>query len=175
MKNIVLIGFMGTGKTCVGRLLAYRLNRPFIDTDKKIEAECGMPISDIFTVFGEAYFRRQEKMVISKVSRYTNSVIATGGGAVLYPANIARLKQNGVVIALTASLDAILERTGRRNIRPLLNCENRKGKIAGLLQEREKLYNLADFSIDTSDSTPQQVIDTIMFLLRQEGYLRGGT
>lgn len=175
MKNIVLIGFMGTGKTCVGRLLAFRLNRPFIDTDKKIEAECGMSIGEIFNVFGETYFRNKEKSVIVRVSRYTNSVISTGGGVVLHPENIIRLKQNGVVIALKASVDVIVERTGRRNNRPLLNCEDRWEKIAVLLKEREKLYNMADFSIDTSYSTPQQIIDTIIYLLRKGGYLRGRT
>ena len=94
MKNIVLLGFMGTGKTSVGWLLAARLKRPFIDVDKKIEMQCGASISEIFEQQGEAAFREQERAVIAKVSRYTNSVIATGGGVVLLPENIIRLRSS---------------------------------------------------------------------------------
>lgn len=173
MKNVVLIGFMGTGKTSTGRLLASRLGRPFIDTDQKIENENNMTISEMFSVYGEQFFRQKEQDVISKVSRYTCTVIATGGGVVLIPENIARLKSNGVLIALTASLDVILERTSRRNSRPLLDRPDREAIVAKMLQERSGFYNSADLSIDTSEKTPQQVSDMIITFLRQGGYLRG--
>lgn len=173
MKNVVLIGFMGTGKTSTGRLLASRLGRPFIDTDQKIENESNMTIPEMFKIHGEQYFRQKEKEMVTRVSRYTCAVIATGGGVVLFPENVARLKSNGIVIALTASLDVILERTGRRNSRPLLNRPDREEVVAKLLTERSELYSFADLSIDTSDRTPQQVTDQIITFLRQGGYLRG--
>jgi shikimate kinase len=173
MKNIVLIGFMGTGKTSTGKLLANRLGRPFIDSDRKIEMETGMAIGELFRIHGEAYFRQREKEVIAKVSRYKNTVIATGGGIVLLPENITRLKMNGVLIALTATVEVILERTGRRNLRPLLDCPEREKIVEKLLHERAELYQRAHFSIDTSNYSPQQVSDSVIDFLRQGGYLRG--
>jgi shikimate kinase len=173
MKNVVLIGFMGTGKTSTGRLLASRLGRPFIDTDQKIETENNMTISEMFTVHGEQYFRQKEKEMIAKVSRYTCTVIATGGGVVLIPENISRLKSNGVIIALTASLDVILERTARRNTRPLLDRPDREAIVSKMLNERSELYHTANLSIDTSERSPQQVSDMIIAFLREGGHLRG--
>lgn len=173
MKNIVLIGFMGTGKTSTGRLLSGRLNRPFIDVDKKIEQETGLAISDIFQLYGEDHFRQLEREIISRVSRYTNAIIATGGGVVLKQENMVRLKSTGIIISLTASLEAILERTSRRGVRPLLDCEDRAERVARLLQERASLYMKADYTIDTSYMSPQQVTEKIIALLREGGNLRG--
>lgn len=173
MKNIVLIGFMGTGKTSTGRLLAGRLNRPFIDVDKKIEQETGLAISDIFQLYGESHFRQVEREVIARVARYTSSVIATGGGVVLKPENMARLKNTGIIVALNASLDAILERTSRRGVRPLLDCDDRAARVARLFQERASLYMKADYTIDTTCASPQQVVEKIIALLREGGHLRG--
>jgi shikimate kinase len=174
MKNIILIGFMGTGKTTIGRLLANRLGRPFFDSDKKIEYENNMTVPEIFTVYGEMYFRQKERAVIAKLSRYNNVVIGTGGGVVLSTESMSRLKRNGVIIALTASIKTILERTGRRNNRPLLgNTEQREQMIRKLLTERIELYQEADYSVDTTNHSPQQVITEIMAFLRQGGYLRG--
>ncbi|MCE5285867.1 MAG: shikimate kinase [Pelosinus sp.] len=174
MKNIVLIGFMGTGKTSTGKLLANRLSRPFLDMDKKIEIENNTTIAEMFQQYGEAYFRQKEQEMIVKAARYTNAVIATGGGAVLAEKNVAGLKSTGVIISLTASLEVILERTGRRNTRPLLNCPERAEKVAHLLSSRRGLYEAAaDYVVDTSQRTPQQVVDLILSYLRQGGYLRG--
>ena len=174
MKNIVLIGFMGTGKTTIGRLLASRLGRPFVDCDKKVEYESGMTIREIFERYGEAYFRQKEKDMIAKLSRYNNAVIATGGGVVLSNENMRRLKRNGVIIALTASVDTILQRTGRRNSRPLFRDFPAHEQIVNtLLSERWDLYQKADFTIDTNNNLPQHVINEIMFFLRQAGYLPG--
>ncbi len=174
MKNIVLIGFMGTGKTTVGRLLASRLGRPFFDSDKKIEYEYNMNIREIFEIYGEIYFRQKERMIINRLSRYSNAVIATGGGVVLSPENMTNLKRNGVIITLTASVETILERTSRRNTRPLLDDLKQREKIVNeLLKERAELYHNADYSIDTSNKSLQQVSNELMFFLRQGGYLRG--
>jgi shikimate kinase len=170
MKNVVLIGFMGTGKTCIGRLLAGRLRRPFVDVDKKIERESGMTIPEMFAQHGEAYFRRKEQEVIFRVSRYRNAVISTGGGVVLFPENMNRLRANGIVISLTASVETILERTGRRNTRPLLNHPDRAEMIARLLAERAERYKEADLIISTEHSSPHQTVEKIIAFLRRGGY-----
>lgn len=174
MRNIVLIGFMGTGKTTVGRLLANRLGRPFFDSDKKIEYEQNLSIREIFKTYGESYFRQKEKMMIARLSRYRNAVIATGGGVVLSLDNMNNLKRNGIIITLTASVETILERTSRRSTRPLLDDPERREQIVNkLLIERVGLYRDADYSVDTSNKSLQQVINEILFFLRQGGYLRG--
>ena len=174
MKNIVLIGFMGTGKTTIGRLLASRLGCPFVDSDKKVEYENSMTIREIFEIHGEGYFRQKEKDVIAKIARYNNVVIATGGGVVLSNENMRRLKKKGIIIALTASSNIIVERTKRRSTRPLLlETLNREQTVDQLLSQRDELYQKADFTIDTSTRSPQDVIDEIMLFLRQAGYLRG--
>lgn len=165
---------MGTGKTTIGRLLASRLGCPFVDSDKKVEYENNMTIREIFELYGEEYFRQREKEVITKLSRYNNVVIATGGGVVLSNENMRRLKKNGILIALTASTETILERTGRRTTRPLLtDLLEREQLVAKLLNERAQLYQKADFSVDTNLVSPQDVITEIMLFLRQAGYLRG--
>ena len=173
MKNVVLIGFMGTGKTTVGRLLAGRLGRPFVDSDKKIELWHGMSIKEMFENHGENYFRQREKEAIARLSRYHNAVIATGGGVVLQQKNMERLKRHGVIIALTAELEMILQRTARKDARPLLNGVERAETVRNLLQNRESLYKQAAFVVDTTTLTPQQVVAEIMEFLQQEGYLRG--
>ena len=95
MKNIVLIGFMGTGKTSTGRLLASRLGRPFIDVDRKLELECNMTVAELFSGHGEAVFKQKEQSLISRLARYHNSVIATGG-TVVDQEVLARLRLNGI-------------------------------------------------------------------------------
>ena len=173
MRNIVLIGFMGTGKSCTGRLLAGRLGRPFIDVDHKIEQECGLAIGEIFAKHGEVYFRAREKDVIARVSRHRKAVIATGGGVVLDADNMQRLRAGGVVICLTASVQTILERTGRRNTRPLLARPDREEIVARLLAERAPLYAQADFILDTSNIAPRMAAERIIAFLRQEGHIHG--
>lgn len=172
-KNIVLIGFMGTGKTTIGRMLANRLGRPFIDSDRKIEQTAGMTIPEIFSNYGEQYFRDLESRVIAKICHYTNAVIATGGGAVLRGENMQQMRRNGVVIALTAAPEVILERTCRRGGRPLLEAEDKEQRVRLLLQERREAYNCAHHMIDTGVKSPQAVVDGIITYLRQGGYLRG--
>ena len=171
MRNIVLIGFMGTGKTSTGRLLAGRLGRHFVDIDRKIEQESGLAISEIFARHGEAYFRAKEKELVARVSRYRRAVIATGGGVVLDPANMERLRAGGVIVCLTASVETILERTGRRSTRPLLARPDREEIVARLLAERAPLYGAADFTVDTSTLSPRMAAEKIIAFLRQEGHI----
>jgi shikimate kinase len=172
MKNVILIGFSGTGKSSIGRLLAYRLGKSFVDSDRKIEKEMRMSILEIFAKHGEPFFREKEQEVIARISRYKNAVIATGGGVVSNPKNMECLRKQGIIICLTANLDVILERTSRRPNRPLLQCENPRQVIQELLEKRKPLYDQADFQVDSSQSTPHEVAEEIIQYLRRGGHLR---
>lgn len=172
MKNVILIGFMGTGKTSTGRLLANRIGYSFIDTDNKIEAVNKMSIPEMFRKYGEKYFRERETEIIKNIAKYHHAVISTGGGVVLNPHNMNLLSQNGVVVSLTASIDSILERTSRRNSRPLLETVDRRKVIEELLKSRIEFYRKADCVIDTSNISPLQVTDKIIDFMRKGGILR---
>lgn len=169
MKNIVLIGFMGTGKTSTGKLLASRIGYSFIDTDCKIEQVNQMTINEMFEQHGESYFRQKEQEMIKTVAAYRQVVISTGGGVVLNPENMRMLKEEGIVISLNASLDVILERTGRRHNRPLLEMEDRKAAVIELLESRLPLYAQANLMLDTSEFSPMQIVDQIVEYLKKEG------
>lgn len=163
---MVLTGFMGTGKTYVGRVLAKKLGTTFIDTDTLIEKDAGMSIREIFERFGEARFRSLEREAISRVSDQESSVIAVGGGAIVDPANLEALRRNGIVICLTASPETILSRVERNSDRPLLQVNDKIGKIKELLSVRAPHYAKADMSISTDDKSPDQVAEDIMELLK---------
>lgn len=168
MKNIVLIGFMGTGKTAVGRRLAARLGYRYLDTDTILEWQAGCTIAEIFKKQGEAYFRELERSVIQEVARFKRCVISTGGGAVVDPENLALLKKNGLVICLTSSPEKIMERTGRRSgERPLLAGREPLEEIKRLLKLRAPYYEKADWTVDTSDKTVAQVVAIIEKRLKE--------
>lgn len=162
MKNIILIGFMGTGKTSVGKCLARELNLKFIDTDDLIEKEAGICINEIFAKFGEEYFRRLESKVIAEVSSDENMIIATGGGAVINPANLLALKKNGILVCLTASIDAILSRVGSGDERPLISGGDKREKISNILKSREPFYKKADVIVDTTTKSIKEVVEEIL-------------
>ncbi|HKV43439.1 MAG TPA: 3-dehydroquinate synthase [bacterium] len=147
--NVILIGFMGTGKTAIGQVVAARLGRPFVDTDALIEARAGRPIPRIFAEDGEEAFRTLEAQVVAEAADRSGAVIATGGGVVLSPANMDRLRRTGIVIALRADPQAILARVGRGGDRPLLG-DDPEDRIRRLLDERSTLYAQADFIVETS-------------------------
>ncbi len=159
--NIVLVGFMGTGKTTVGRVMAERLGWRHIDTDRIIETEEGMSIPDIFSGRGEPYFRRKESEVIKRVMEKKGQVISTGGGAVLAAANRERMMNNGFVAALTASLETIVRRVGKDENRPLLQG-NSEERVRRLLEERKFAYDFADIKIDTSQLSVNDIVDAIL-------------
>lgn len=152
---------MGTGKTSVGKRLAKELNRKFIDTDDLIEKEAGTSIKEIFAKFGEGYFRRLESKVIHELSSHTDRIISTGGGAVVNPLNLEALKKNGIIISLTASIDTILLRIGNGDERPLISEGDAKEAISNLLKVREPFYKKADFIIDTTGKTINEVVEEI--------------
>ncbi len=162
MKNIVLIGFMGTGKTEVGRILSQRLGYVLVDADTEIEKEQGMTITEIFKQYGEPKFREIESNVIKRLSEVKNAVISTGGGAVLRQENMDNLRRNGVVVCLTASPETILKRTSNNNDRPLLQVDNPLQKIKELLEFRKPYYEKADIMIDTEGKSPIEVAEEII-------------
>ena len=161
-ENLILIGFMGTGKTSLGKLLANRLGRGFIDLDQKIERDANMTIPEIFEKHGEKYFRELEKKAVREVSERKNLVIATGGGTVKDAENVRLLKNSGVIICLTTEPEEIFRRTERRGERPVLDgSEDRLATIKKLLAEREIFYSQADYTIDTTDWSPLQIMNDI--------------
>ncbi|MDD5504245.1 MAG: shikimate kinase [Candidatus Omnitrophica bacterium] len=166
MKNIVLVGFMGTGKTLTGKLLAGRLNRKRISLDEMIEKKAGQAISDIFSRHGEEYFRRLEKDIVNSLPVNKSMIIDAGGGVVIDEDNVKRLKQGGVIICLKARPEVIYERTKSGNSRPLLNTPDPVKSIKELLAARASFYDRADYSIDTSDLTPDEVVNEILNVLK---------
>lgn len=162
MKNIVLTGFMGTGKTEVGKILSQRLGFIFVDVDTEIEKEQGMKITEIFKKYGEQRFRELEADVIKRISDRQCIVISTGGGAVLRQENIDNLRKKGVIVCLSASPETILMRTSNSDDRPLLQVEDPMKRIKELLEFRKPYYEKADIMIDTEGKTPIEVADEII-------------
>lgn len=161
--NIVLTGFMGTGKTAVGKRLAKRLGWRFVDVDQLIEAAAKMPIARIFAERGEAVFRRLERRAINRVIHAHQQVIATGGGAFVDPQNRARLRASGPVICLTARPRTILARVGHKaQTRPLLaGHADPLSRIRTLLGQRARAYAQADLVIDTSELSVDEVMERL--------------
>ena len=166
MKNIVLTGFMGAGKTTVGKALAKMLHMKLVDVDEEIEISQKMTINDIFRIYGEPYFRDIETAMIKKLSHNKNCIISTGGGAVLKGENMEALKENGIVFCLAANAETILERTDSNQDRPLLKVENPKKKIEELLAYRRPFYEKAGIIIETDGKTPLQIAEEIMELYK---------
>lgn len=162
-ENIVLIGFMGVGKTSLGKLLAAKLGRPFVDLDEKIERDAGMTIPEIFERHGEKHFRELEKAAVKEVSARRNLVIATGGGTVKDAENVQLLKSSGVIVCLTTAPEEIFRRTERKGERPILDGGGyeRLETIKKLLAERQQFYAQADYQIDTTNWSPLQIMNDI--------------
>ena len=163
-RNLVLAGFMGTGKTSAGRLAAKRLGREFVDVDALIEARENCDIPTIFAEAGEAAFRAIERELIRDVAARENVVIATGGGAVVDPQNLAELQRTGTVILLTATPETILARVGRDTRRPLLRGEDRLARISDLLEKRRAAYGAIPLQLATDGLTTAEVADRVIQL-----------
>lgn len=164
-RNIVLTGFMATGKSSVGRQLAARLGYDFVDVDTLVEAEAGMPIPQIFASQGEPAFRELEGRMVERAAGRSRCVIATGGGAIVNPRNLEALKRSGVLVALTASPEAILSRIGSGEDRPMLGGGETRERIRLLFEERAAAYAKADLTVDTSDRSVDEVVNHLMALL----------
>lgn len=171
-KNIILIGFMGTGKTTLGRYLANKLGTKLVDMDVAIENDMGMSIPEIFKRYGEGYFRKLERELVQRLSLKSGLVIATGGGAVKNPDNVADLKKNGTIFCLEASIDELVIRTSRTGVRPVLDKQDkgdRRQAIVELLAQRQDLYDsAADFKIDTTDWDEERIAQEVMHHMGQQ-------
>nr|WP_267875997.1 bifunctional shikimate kinase/3-dehydroquinate synthase AroKB [Massilia rubra] len=169
-ENIFLVGLMGAGKTTIGRILARKLGKRFVDSDHEIEARTGATIPWIFEIEGEASFRRREAEVIRDLTAQDGLVLATGGGAVLDPASRAYLKQRGRVVYLRASVNSIMLRTTHDKSRPLLQTADPRKKLEELTAQREPLYReIADLVIDTGRPNVQSMVQTILTQLSALG------
>ncbi len=164
-SNIALIGFMGTGKTSVGMMLAEKLRKSFVETDSIIEKKDGRKITDIFRKDGEIRFRELEIEAVKKASKLKNAVISCGGGAVLNQINVQRLRENSFIILLTASPEIILGRTGKNSDRPLLEGSGKLDKIKQLLESRKHFYRVSDYTLDTSNMSAEKAAEKIIVML----------
>jgi shikimate kinase len=168
MSNIVLVGFMGTGKTAVAKLLAEKTGMIYLSTDAMIEERENMPISGIFREKGEKYFRQKEKEVIAEAADGDNQVIDAGGGVVINDDNMEVLRRNGIIVCLWASEDVIYERIRHYTHRPLLNVKDPVLKIKELLAERRALYEKADHHIDTTDLSIEETVEAVKNVEKKE-------
>ena len=164
--NIILVGFMGTGKTAVGKRLASVLNKRFWDADKEIEKLTGMTLMRLYHKYGQVRFQSEEDLMLRKLLKEHNSVIATGGTLVLTQERYDLLSQSGIVICLTADPQVIGERVKRRNNRPLLRKNNLYQDICDLIKEREGLPNMADLVVDTSHRSFEEIMRIILEYLK---------
>lgn len=162
-ENIFLIGLMGAGKTTVGRMLAKRLGKLFIDSDQEIEKRCGVKIPTIFEMEGEEGFRRREAKVIDDLTQEKNIILATGGGSILLPENREHLKSRGRVIYLRANPNELWIRTRHDKSRPLLNTPNPQKTLENLFLIRDPLYtSIADHIIDTGKPSVTQLTNHLL-------------
>lgn len=161
-RNIVLVGFMGTGKTAVANCLASKRAMPLLDMDTMIEERAGKPITRIFAEDGEPAFRQWEHRLASELAAPCGSIISTGGGIVLNPDNIKMLSQGGLVICLQATVDEILRRVAHDTTRPLLQTTDRRAKIENLLDQRAALYAAIPLQIHTDGRSIEDIATQIL-------------
>ena len=163
-KNIVLVGPMGSGKTTVGRRLAHELNQIFFDTDYEIIDKTGVTIDHIFDIEGEEGFRKRDSKILENLCQMSNIILATGGGIVILSKNRKILRNAGLVVYLTSSVDQLLRRTAKSKTRPLLeNSTDRKQTITELLEARDVYYReVASIVVDTTGKKLHEVINIII-------------
>lgn len=168
-RNIVLVGFMGTGKSVTGRALAERLGRRFLDMDTLIEEREGRSIPRIFADDGEAHFRKLERALVQELAGQGDLVIAPGGGIVLNPDNVRDFSATGFVVCLRASPEMILSRVGHDANRPLLQVPDKLGRIRDLLAKRKTYYEAIPNQVETDGKSADEVAEEILAMFAAEG------
>lgn len=164
--NLALIGFMGTGKSSVGRLVADQLRFEFLDTDELIESRAGKTINEIFAQNGEPSFRALECQLVEELAARTHTVISTGGGLPVNPANLTSLKQHALVVCLWSSPEKIFERVREQSHRPLLHDPDPLARIRTLLAVREPFYKQADVLLNSELRSVREVAQQVMLQFR---------
>lgn len=162
IRNIALIGFMGSGKSSIGRLVAEMLGFQFVDTDALIETRAGRSITDIFAQQGEAAFRELEASVVRDLEGVNHTVIATGGGLPTQPGNVDALKQRALVVCLWSSPERLYERVRHQSHRPLLQVPDPLGRIRELLEQRTPCYQQADVMIGTEGRGQREIAQHVV-------------
>ena len=167
--NVALVGFMGAGKSTVGRELAAHMGKTFVETDALVERRTGMSVSDVFACHGEAHFRDLESAVVREAAGAQDCVIACGGGVVLREENVAALKASSVLVYLEVSPQSVLSRIGPQStVRPLLSGPDRERRVAELLEQRRSAYEAAaDVTVVTDGLAIEQVVRHVQELLTQ--------
>jgi shikimate kinase len=167
--NVALIGFMGAGKSTVGRALAARLGKTFVETDALVEQRASMAIADVFSRYGEQHFRGLEAAVVQDVAMSRECVISCGGGVVLREDNVSTLRTSAVLVHLDVSPRSVLQRLSPQSTeRPLLNGPDRDRRVSELMERRRPFYAAAaDFSIDTDGLPVEGIVDSIVDRLAQ--------
>ncbi len=166
-RTIALVGLMGAGKSCIGRLLAGALDLPFVDADKEIEAAAGCSVEDIFAAHGEAAFRDGERRVIGRLLKQPKMVLATGGGAFMDPATRKLIHDRATSVWLRADVELLLRRTARRNNRPLLKRGDPREILTRLIEQRYPVYAEADVVVDSVDGPPEATLARVLEGLKQ--------
>ena len=162
-----MVGFMGSGKSTVGKILAQSLDQEFVEMDALIEKSQAKEISAIFAQEGESYFRQLEKDLLKELAKKTDLVVSCGGGLVCDPQNIELLKKTGLLVCLSASADTIYERTKEYTSRPLLEVKDPLSKIQELLVKREPYYQQAHHTVSTDNSRPKEISETIIKIIKE--------
>lgn len=172
-RTVALVGMMGAGKTSIGKRLAARLNVPFADADHEIEAAAGMSVAEIFSRFGEPYFRDGERRVIARLLAEKPLVLATGGGAYMDDVTRATMKEAAFTIWLKAPIEILLGRVKKRQgadqTRPLLANNDMRGTLERLLSVREPVYATADMVLESGDEPHAVLLDKILAALASHG------
>ncbi|MCR9080619.1 MAG: shikimate kinase [Hyphomonadaceae bacterium] len=161
-RTVALVGLMGAGKSTVGRRLAGKLGRPFVDSDDEIEKAAGLSVADIFALHGEEEFRRVEHKVLKRLISGPPQVLATGGGAYLNAETREMMRENAITVWLNADLETLWKRVSRRNHRPLLRRPDAKQVLSNLFDERRPIYELADLTVPSVDGPHSKTVVSIM-------------
>lgn len=169
MKNIVLIGFMGTGKTAVARMLAKSLGYPFVDTDERIEYATGLKLSEVWKKYGERRFRSEEELVFKKLAGSESQIIAVGGGAELNSNLFTYLGEDNFVVLLESTPDIIYQRLSRKNTRSMLGKKVTAETVAGLLAEKTPVYvQNAHMRVNTAEHSLEEIAEQIVAAYKKE-------